>query len=365
MMQAGGSSFDSCADIWAGQPGTVVDASLAAAANPAAAAARSPAGVYLMHKVGRSRMEQNPGSSARQAAAMADYQALQQQQQQEIEQLQLWHRIQASRQVVTALGRAPGDLAPILTSADLAAAAMQAPTSQGLFQACGGEVSSSINAAMAAGMHGSSGSNAAAAAAAAAAAGRIGGPNSAAAAMGEFYQAQMPAGVSLQQGGPLAGQTGNGGSSNARDAAAAELVAMVNPSDLLGEMNWHHVMPAEGSTPGRTLSAAQPPAGVGAADAAAAAAAAQGHHHAAAQQFASTHGGSSGVKVVQGVGGHQGRPGMTAGAAAAAVGASGAVVHGHGLDAGDMADLWDVLEDYDNGGDKESDALFEHLTDLF
>jgi hypothetical protein len=36
-----------------------------------------------------------------------------------------------------------------------------------------------------------------------------------------------------------------------------------------------------------------------------------------------------------------------------------------GLDAGDIADLWDVLEDYE-GGDKEScDALFEHLTDLF
>lgn len=349
MMQAGGSSFDSCADIWAGQPGAV-DASLAA--NPAAGAAGSPAGVYLMHKVGRSRMEQNPGSSARQAAAaMAGYQALQQQQQQEIEQLQLWHRIQASRQVVTALGRAPGDLAPILTSADLAAAAaMQAPTSQGLFQTCGGEVSSSINAAMAAGMHGSN-----AAAAAAAAAGRIG-PNSAAVTMGEFYQAQMPAGISLQQG-PMPSQPGGG--NPAPDAAAAELVAMVNPSDLLGEMNWH-VMPAEGATPGRV--SAQPPAGAGAAAAAAAAAApaaaaAQGHY-AAQQQFAHTHDGSSGIKVVPAGGVGHPQAGMTAGAAAAAV-------HGHGLDAGDMADLWDVLEDYDNGGDKESDALFEHLTDLF
>jgi hypothetical protein len=39
--------------------------------------------------------------------------------------------------------------------------------------------------------------------------------------------------------------------------------------------------------------------------------------------------------------------------------------HGVGLDAGDIADLWDVLGEYEGGHKESCDALFEHLTDLF
>ena len=352
MMQVGGNSFDSCADIWAAQPGGV-DAALAAAGPPAAAG--SPAGMYLMHKIGRSRLEQNPGSSARQAAAMADYQALQHQQQQELEQLQIWHRIQTSRQVGSTLGRGPTDLAPILTPADLAA--MQGPTLQGLYQPCSGEVNSaSINAAMAAaGMHGSS------AAAAAAAAGRLmAAPNGTSLPLqgGDFYQGQLPAGVSLQQAVTR---------DAAAAAAAAELAAVVNPAGLLADggqgyglqvQGWGHGRPVEG--PAGAQAPVQPPAGSGAAAGAAGAgaAAAQSHGH-GFNIHAST------MKTVPGAMSH-GRTGTTpSGAAAAAAVAAGMGPGVQGLNAGDIADLWDVLEDYE-GGDKEScDALFEHLTDLF
>jgi hypothetical protein len=274
---------------------------------------------------------------------------LQQQQRQELEQLQLWHRIQASRQVVTALGRGPGDLAPILTAADLeAAAAMQAPTSQGLYQNCGGEVSSSGIAAVAAGMHGSSGSNAASAARrmAAMAAAPNGGTMQ---PQADFFQPQMPAGVSLQHGAVNARQdVRQAGIKHGRDAAAAaaaELAVMVNPVDLLSDINFHNML-----TDGSSAQLPAQPQG-------ATATAAQYAHAAAAAAAAAA---VAGAKVPS-----MPRPGaQTAGAAAAAVAASGGV-HGVGFDAGDIADLWDVLEDYE-GGDKEScDALFEHLTDLF
>jgi len=346
LLQAGGSSYDSCPDIWSGQPGSLEN-SLAQPGSNAAAAGSSPAGVYLMHKVGRSRMDQNPGSSARQAAAMAGYQALQQQQQQELEQLQLWHRIQTSRQVVTALGRGTADLAPMMTSADLAAAAAtQGTSSQPMYPPCAGEVNSGMNAAMAAGMHASMGP---------AGAGRLPPVRVVSTATGgsmpgqvDFYQGQHPAGVSLPSAD--ARLDSQPGAKAARDAVAGDLLAMVNPTDLLGDaqgpfdLGWHPMHP-EGQMPAQT-----PPG-----------ASMQGH----GQHQGHTHHGhfahSGGLKAV--VGARAGGP-SSATAAAAAVAAAG-VAPGVGLDAGDIADLWDVLEEYE-GGDKEScDALFEHLTDLF
>jgi hypothetical protein len=339
LMQAGGSSFDSCADIWAGQAGNV-DASLAG--NPSAAGMMA----QQQHKVGRSRLEQSPGASARQAAVMA----LQQQQQQELEQLQLWHRFQASRQVVTTMGGNSVDLAPVLTSEHLAAA-MQPPSSQGMYQTCGGEVSSSINAAMAASLHG--GMNGAMNGAmngrgASGVQGRVvSGPNSGPLGVpGDYYQQQLPGAVSLQHTAD-----GQAGAKARRDAAAAELMAMVAPSDLLSDGRGHfevawHTMPADATAAaGGVQVPGHAPAG---STAAAAAAAVQSHGQYAVH-------GTSGLKIPT-----MPRGGNTA--AAAAVAAAGNVVGG--LDAGDMADLWDVLEDYE-GGDKESDALFEHLADLF
>jgi hypothetical protein len=324
-----------------------------------------------MHKIGRNRLEQSPGASARQAAAMADFQALRQQQQQqhqqhqqrqqELEQMQLWSRLRDAQQAETVLARRHSG--HLMTPAEVAAAvSLQAGTAgaQGLFQSCGNDAA----AAMAGAAHNS---NAAAAAAVAGSGHMMTVPM--AHAMGlpaDFDPSHVSAGVqgvSLQQ---AVTEGVEPGAKAARDAAvAAELMAMVNPAVFLGESRgqydpaWQHAahggsampaqdgraMPAQATAGGsaQTVAASDPAGGASAAshahDRFANPAAAQAAAQAAAAAAAAQHAGAAGT---------------------AAAGAGGAV----GLYAHDIADLWDVLEDYE-GGDKEScDALFEHLIDL-
>jgi hypothetical protein len=289
---AGAGSFDSCGDIWGGgQDAAALD--------------------IMLQKVSRSRMEQTPGSSARQAAAAAaaSYQALhaqhqqhQQQQLQEMEQLQHWQRLQAHHQAAAESGNM---FAPF-TGMHLPHHAAEA-----MFHS----YSTSAVAAMAA-----SGSAAAAAGSGAGQCANGGPGGNEAAGGGHFlgahgHSSSMPLLSGYFSAPPAYGAAAAGSSKASLDAVAAtaaELVAMVNPAELLGEdLCWQG---AGGAPPGPSGQGPNMPAGRGP---------------------------------------------LTPTTNKQAPGPVG------GLDAADIADLWNVLGDCD-GADKEGcGGLFEPLGDLF